>query len=84
MEENEIGRVVKYFTHVEAAVVELSDELKVGDTIAIRGHTTKLEQKVESMQVGQDIIEVAKKGDAVGIKVEERVRPHDAVYKLIS
>ena len=84
MEEKEIGKVVKYFTHVEAAVVELSDELKVGDTIAIRGHTTNLEQKIESMQVGQDIIEAANKGDAVGIKVKERVRPHDTVYKLIS
>ncbi len=85
MEEKEIGKVVKYFSHVEAAVIEISEgELKVGDTIAIRGHTTKLEQKIESMQIEQDVIEVGKKGDAVGIKVKERARPGDTVYKIIA
>ena len=84
MEEKEIGKVAKYFSHVEVAIVEISDgELKIGDTISIKGHTTKLEQKVESMQIEHDVVETAKKGDAVGIKVEERVRPHDTVYKII-
>ena len=84
-EEKEIGKVVKYFSHVEAAVIEISaDELKVGDTIAIRGHTTNLEQEIESMQIEQDAIEVGKKGDIVGIKVKERVRPNDTVYKVIA
>jgi translation elongation factor EF-1alpha len=85
MEEKKIGKVVKYFSHVEAAVIEISEgELKVGDKIAIRGHTTNLEQEVESMQIELDAIEVAKKGDSVGIKVKERVRPHDTVYKIIA
>lgn len=84
-EEKEIGKVVKYFSHVEAAVIEISaDELKVGDTIAIRGHTTNLEQEIESMQIEQDTIEVGKKGDIVGVKVKERVRPNDTVYKVIA
>ncbi len=84
-EEKEIGKVVKYFSHVEAAVIEISaDELKVGDTITIRGHTTNLEQKIESMQIEQDTIEVGKKGDIVGVKVKERVRPNDTVYKVIA
>lgn len=83
MEEKEIGKVAKYFTHVEAAVVELSGELRVGDKIAIRGHTTNLEQEVKSMQVEHETIEVAEKGDSIGIKVKERVRPHDTVYKII-
>ncbi len=85
MEEKKIGKVAKYFSHVEAAVIEISEgELKVGDTIAIRGHTTNFEQKVESMQIEHEAIEVAKKGDSVGTKVKERVRPHDTVYKVIA
>ena len=85
MEEKEIGKVVKYFSHVEVGVIEISEgELKVGDTIAIRGHTTNLEQQVESMQIEHDKVEVAKKGDSVGTKVKERVRPGDTVYKIIA
>ena len=84
MEEKEIGKIAHYFSHVGVGVIEISGgELKVGDTIAIKGHTTKLEQKIESMQIEHDVVEAAKKGDSVGTKVKERVRPGDKVYKII-
>jgi putative protease len=77
----EVGRVVKYFQRVEAAAVELSGELKIGDTIAIRGQTTNFQQRIDSMQIEGEPIEKAGKGQAVGIKVIDRVRPNDIVYK---
>ena len=80
MAEKEIGRVSTYFSHVGVAAIKLSGSLKVGDTIHIKGMTTDFEEKVKSMQVDKDSVEKAKKGDHVGIKVSEKVRPNDAVF----
>jgi putative protease len=57
--------------------------LKVGDTISIEGHTSNFTQKVDSIQMDHGPVQTAKKGDEVGIKVKERVRKHDLVYKLL-
>ena len=80
MAEKEIGRVSTYFSHVGVAAIKLSGSLKVGDMIHIKGMTTDFEEKVKSMQVDKDSVEKAKKGDHVGIKVSEKVRPNDAVF----
>ena len=80
----DIGSVVNYYKNVSAAEIRLWDDMKVGDEIIIKGKTTgSLIQKVESMQIdGQDITEV-QKGQNVGIKVKDKVRPNDLVYKRI-
>ena len=83
MAEEEVGKVVKYFSHVNAAIVEITaGGLKEGERIAIRGHTTDIEQVVASMQVEHEVVETASRGQTVGIEVKERVRPGDTVYKL--
>lgn len=79
----EIGRVSHYFGKVSAAVIELTrGDLKVGDTIYVKGHTSQFEQKVESLQADNAPIETASKGQAVGVQVKEHVREHDLVYKI--
>ena len=80
----DIGSVVNYYKHVSAAEIRLWGDLKVGDEIVIEGKTTgSLIQKVESMQIdGHDITEV-QKGRNIGIKVKDKVRPNDLVYKRI-
>ncbi len=79
-----IGEVVHFFEHPSAGIIKLiEDGLKIGDVIKIKGCTTDLEQEVSSMQIEHDEIEEAKKGDEVGIKVRDRVRKHDVVYKTI-
>jgi len=83
-EEIEIGRVEHYFPHPQVAAVVLKGELRIGDTIHIKGHTTDFEQIVESMQIEHKPVEVAKAGDSVGIKVQERARPNDVVYKVVN
>ncbi|MBT9131703.1 translation elongation factor-like protein [candidate division NPL-UPA2 bacterium Unc8] len=79
--EEEIGRATHYFDKAGVAVIELTAPLKVGDKIHIKGHTTDFEQDVSSIQIEHNSISEGKKGDAVGIKVSERVREHDIVFK---
>ena len=80
MTEKEIGLVSVYFSHVEVGAIKLSGKLKVGDRIHIKGHTTDFEQLVDSMQIDRKEVKDAKKGDEIGIKVNDRVRPNDKVY----
>lgn len=81
--EEEIGRITHYFSRIGVGVLEITaGELRVGDTIHIKGHTTDFYQKVESMQVEHQPVNVAKKGDSVGLKVIEPVREHDKVFRV--
>jgi putative protease len=77
-----VGEVSHYFTKIGVAVVELTGKIKVGDSISVKGMTTNFEQKVESMQVEGENIEEANPGDDIGMKVADRVRKGDIVYRL--
>jgi len=79
----EVGRVTHYFTRISVAVVELSDKLSIGDRILIQGATTNFEQTVQSMQIEHKNITTAEAGQSIGLKVEQRVREGDRVYKII-
>lgn len=84
MEEKEVGKVSDYFAKIQVAAVEITgDGLSVGDTIHIKGHTTDLTQKIESIQIEHEDVKTVSRGDSVGIKVEDRVRRRDVVYKVI-
>ncbi len=78
--EKEIGKVFSYFAKIGVAAINLTSSLKKGDTIHIKGHTTDFTQKVENMQTNNKEIEKAKKGDEIGVKVNDKVRPHDSVF----
>jgi len=78
-----IGKIAHYYSKIGVAVIDLEDELSAGDEISIEGATTNVRQKVESMQVEHENIETAKAGDSVGLKVIDRVREQDAVYKVV-
>lgn len=80
MTEKEIGRVSTYFGNVDVAAIKLSGDLKPGDKIKIKGTTTDLEFLVESIQIDRKDVDSAKKGDHVGIKVPDKVRPNDVVF----
>lgn len=72
-----IGVVTHYFPKVNAAVIKLKKPLAVGDIVIIKGSTTQFEQKIESMQIDHEVITKAKKGDEIGLEVNDRVREHD-------
>lgn len=84
MEEKEIGVVEDYFAHIGVLALKITNEtLSIGDTIHIKGHTTDFTQKIESMEIEHKAVEKVNVGDSVGLKVSERVRRHDKVYKVI-
>ena len=83
MPEVEVGRVADFFAHPVVAGVDLTAPLKLGDRIHIKGHTTDLELTVESMQVDNKDVTEASPGQSVGIKVPDRVRRADLVFKLV-
>ena len=82
MPEDIIGNVSDFFAHPVVAGIELTAALKVGDKIHVKGHTTDLEMNVDSMQIDNVQVQEAKAGDSIGIKVSERVRNGDTVYKV--
>jgi len=83
MKEKEIGYVSKYFGQISVAAIEITaEELNIGDTIHIKGHTTDLNMEVNSIQIEHETVETAKKGDSIGIKVTDKVRRKDKVFKI--
>ncbi len=83
MVEEKIGIVEHFFTNVSVAAVKIIEgDLKIGDTIHFVGAHTDFKQKIISMQIDRNPVNTVKKGDAVGIKVQEKVREHDIVYKI--
>lgn len=83
-EENlvEIGRVTHFFTKISVAVIELTASISVGDKILIKGANTNFEQTIESMQIEHENVEHAEAGQSIGLKVKERAREGDVVYKI--
>lgn len=85
MAESKVGVVTHYFGGIGVAGIDLTDgALAVGDTIHIKGHTSDFTQRVDSMQIEHDVVESAEPGASIGIKVTERVREHDEVFKVVS
>ena len=79
-EEKEVGSVSHYYTKIGVAIVELTDGVKVGQTLHIKGATSDFTQKLDSMQIDHKLVEEAKKGDSIGLKVKEHAREHDKVF----
>jgi translation elongation factor EF-Tu-like GTPase len=82
MAEEQIGTVSDFFARPVVAAIELTGSLKIGDNIHIKGHSTDVETVVSSMQIDNAAVQEAKAGDSVGVKVSEKVRKHDTVYKV--
>lgn len=78
-----IGKITHYFPKIGVAVIELSDDIKVGDKIRIEGATTSFEQVVGSMEIENEKVETATVGQSIGLKVDDRVRLQDSVYKIM-
>lgn len=84
MEEKQIGVISHFFNKLSVGIIELTDPLKVGDTIHVKGAHDDFSQKIESMQVEHKAVTEAKKGDSVGVKVTGRVHEKDKVFKVVA
>lgn len=79
-----VGTVLQFFAKPSVAAIEITaGDIAVGDTLRIRGTTTDFEQTVESMEIDRQPVQNAQAGTSVGIKVKDRVRTHDRVFKLM-
>ncbi len=83
VEKKLIGKITHYFSKIGVAVVELSDDITVGAKIRVEGATTSFEQVIDSMEIENKKVETATAGQSIGLKVKERVRLHDSVYKVM-
>ncbi len=84
MADVQVGVVKNFFANLSVAAIEVTDgEFQVGDVLWFRGHTTDFKQEVQSIQQEKETIGRAVKGQLVGVKVEERVREKDFVYKVV-
>lgn len=83
MEEIPIGKVTHFFGHLGVTAIDLTGELKVGDTIHVKGHTSDFTEEILSLQIEHATVASAKAGDKIGIKTKEHTREHDIVYKVV-
>lgn len=81
--ETKVGNVTHYYTRLLVAIIELTDELKVGDQVHIKGHTSDFTQTVASIQIEHQDVPSAKAGDAIGLGVIEHAREGDEVFKVL-
>ena len=82
MPEEKIGVVTHYFGNIQVAALKLEGELKVGDTIHVKGHTSDFTQNLDSMQLEHQDVETGKKGDEIAVRVKEHARESDQVFKV--
>ncbi|KKQ90870.1 MAG: Translation elongation factor-like protein [Berkelbacteria bacterium GW2011_GWA1_39_10] len=77
-----IGEISHFYSKIGVGIIDLKDTLKKGDKVKIKGHSTEIDQDIDSIQVDHKEVEEAKKGDIVGVKVSDKVREGDKVYKI--
>jgi len=80
VKEKLVGKITHYFGGIGVAVIKISGTLKDGDKMRVKGASTDFAQLASSMEINRKRISEAKKGDDIGLKVKDRVRPGDAVY----
>ncbi|MCX6724917.1 MAG: translation elongation factor-like protein [Candidatus Shapirobacteria bacterium] len=82
MTDIKVGIVTHFYDKIGVAVINVLAPIKVGDRIKISGHDKEFEQEIASLQVEHQDIQTAKKGDAVGMKVDQSAKDGDEVYKV--
>jgi len=82
MSQKKVGSVFKFYVKPSVAALEVEGEITIGDILQFKGATTEFQMKVTSMQIEGKDVETVKKGQQVGIKTPERVRPGDEVFRM--
>jgi putative protease len=84
MEEEQVGKVTNFYVKISVAAIEVTaGVIRIGDALHFKGHTTDFKDTVASMEMENQPVDEARPGDEVGIKVKERVRENDRVYKVL-
>lgn len=80
--EVKVGKVTHYFGKIMVCVLDLAEEVRVGDTLRFSGHSTEFTQTIKSMQIDKKVVESAKPGQDVAVKVQEPVHEGDEVFRV--
>jgi putative protease len=80
----QIGSIRHYYSKIGVAVIDLTAKIAVGDAIRVKGATTDFQQKVESMQIEHANVQNANAGQSIGLRVADKVREGDLVYKILA
>ncbi|MBW1700501.1 MAG: translation elongation factor-like protein [Deltaproteobacteria bacterium] len=84
MPEEQVAVIVKFFAKPSVAALEVTNGIiKIGDVLKYKGHTTDFTEEITSMEIDNQAVVEAKVGDLIGVKVKERVRENDKVYKVV-
>ncbi|KKQ75046.1 MAG: hypothetical protein US96_C0018G0018 [Candidatus Woesebacteria bacterium GW2011_GWB1_38_5b] len=82
MADFKIGKVMHYYDKLGVAIIQLDSGLGIGDKIKfVRGGEDLSEQEVKSMQIEHEHVTKAKKGDVVGLQVDQEIKEGAEVYK---
>ncbi len=82
MSRTQIGHVTHYYDHLGVAVLALTEVLQVGDWLHILGHTTDFAQQVGSLEIDHCPVHQADASQDVALRVAQRVRPHDVLFRI--
>jgi putative protease len=84
MPEEQVAVIVKFFAKPSVAALEVTNgTIKKGDILRYKGHTTDFTEEISTMEIDNQVVDEVKVGDLVGVKVKERVRENDKVYKVV-
>jgi len=84
MPEEQVAVIVKFFSKPSVAALEVTNgTIKKGDILRYKGHTSDFIEEISSMEIDNQVVDEVKVGDLVGVKVKERVRENDKVYKVV-
>jgi len=84
MPDEQVAVIVKFFAKPSVAALEVTNgTIKKGDMLRYKGHTTDFTEEISSMEIDNQVVDEVKVGDLVGVKVKERVRENDKVYKVV-
>ena len=82
MAEEQVGTITHYFSHIGVAAAKLTGDLKVGDRIRVKGHTSDVSASIDSLQIEHQQVDKGGSGQEVAFKLTEKVRPGDHVYRI--
>jgi hypothetical protein len=80
--ERRIGVVTHYYDQLGVAVLALEDGLSIGDIVHLSGHSTDFIQRVESIEIDHEKMQVVGPGADVALKVDEQVHRGDIIFRV--
>ena len=80
MNETKAGVITHFFPNISVGIIKADVQIKVGNTVHIKGSVTDFEQTLDEMQYEHQNVDLVEPGQEVGVKVKDKVREGDEVF----